>query len=211
MNKNLFKTAVSLFLFSIFLIPRISGADILYNDIEDLIITSFETIDLDGNGTDDFSFSVYYDDWDYGMESEILTPYGSPDANQNMHNGDYTTTKLALGDSINTSQVFTSSSYLLEEWDYDGYGRRGDWDEMAAGDTGYIGFKFLGNDELEHFGWFQAHVDPDSFNITVFDYAYEGTPGTGIAAGDIGAVPVPGAVWLIGSAMLGLLGIRRKN
>jgi len=57
MNKFLFKTAVFLFVLSTFLIPRISSADIIYNDIEDLVIASFECIDLDENGTDDFAAS----------------------------------------------------------------------------------------------------------------------------------------------------------
>jgi hypothetical protein len=51
----------------------------------------------------------------------------------------------------------------------------------------------------------QFKVDGGIFNMLVpnADYVAQGP--------DVGAVPVPAAVWLLGSGLLGLIGIRRRN
>ncbi len=41
--------------------------------------------------------------------------------------------------------------------------------------------------------------------------AYEATFGTVVATESIGAVPVPAAVWLFGSGLLGLVGVARRK
>jgi hypothetical protein len=53
-----------------------------------------------------------------------------------------------------------------------------------AGEEGYAGFRFVGGDGRFHYGWLRLAVDDFVSEGTLFEYAYETTPDTPIAAGD---------------------------
>lgn len=57
------------------------------------------------------------------------------------------------------------------------------------GQTGFIGVRFDISGSI-HYGWIRVSATVGPTSITVMDYAYEATAGTGIAAGDMGAVSV---------------------
>jgi hypothetical protein len=52
------------------------------------------------------------------------------------------------------------------------------------------------------FGFDVGYFNPAWKNGTFYAMA--------VHPGDVSAVPVPGAVWLLGSGLLGLIGIRKK-
>lgn len=43
------------------------------------------------------------------------------------------------------------------------------------------------------------------------DYVHEHSNGQGVKEPSVGQVPVPAAVWLFGSALMGLVGVKRKK
>ena len=69
--------------------------------------------------------------------------------------------------------------------------------------------------------WSGSEFEPDPsqrawiFNTTqgLQDYSYKGTQfyAWAVRPGDVAAVPVPGAFWLFGSAMVGLMGLKRRG
>jgi hypothetical protein len=62
--------------------------------------------------------------------------------------------------------------------------------------------------------WYHPYPDESYFDLysEYYNGGYEGGMDMEVKAGpDFAAVPIPGAVWLLGSGLLGLIGIRRKN
>jgi hypothetical protein len=87
----------------------------------------------------------------------------------------------------------------------------GNWDNMGPDETAYLGFTFIGDDDQARYGWVQAHVDPNSLYLTVYDFAYESNAGVGIAAGDMGSpVPLPASFVLLATGVFPLAAFRKK-
>ena len=68
--------------------------------------------------------------------------------------------------------------------------------------------------------WSGSEYAPNPYGAWIFD-TYYGNQGGGLKSiqlyawavrpGDVAAVPVPGAFWLFGSAMVGLMGLKRRG
>lgn len=85
-----------------------------------------------------------------------------------------------------------------------------------AGQSGFLGLQFELLDAgivSTHYGFVQMSVDGASsstpYAIHVDGFAYETTANTSITASSV--VPVPAAVWLFGSGLLGLIGMVRRK
>lgn len=207
-------------LFSLILIialatlPVTGFAAVVHVDFEDVTTHSSEYFDVDGNGTFDVGVVWNYDDWADDTSAEASLPFGAPSDNGFVASGALAG-KLAAGDKINAELNYRSDTVMLskywDDWDWDYY-TWGNWDNMADGETAYLGFKFLDDDSAFHYGWIQAYVDPETQYITLYDLAWETTAELEITAGDIGSpVPVPAAIWLLASGLLGLAGIKRNK
>ena len=75
--------------------------------------------------------------------------------------------------------------------------------------TGYAGFELTDGPDI-YCGWMQltvANYNNPSITATIIDWAYQDSPGTAIAAGDIGSVPEPSswAMLVSGAGLLFLL------
>jgi len=74
----------------------------------------------------------------------------------------------------------------------------------------FFGFRFV-TGGVSHFGWARAQItyspSPQAYAVTVFDYAYERTPGLSIAAGE---VPAPGPAAVLALASFAVLRRRRS-
>lgn len=57
------------------------------------------------------------------------------------------------------------------------------------GTEGYVGVRFDISGQT-HYGWARVQMAPDGSSMTIKDYAYDATPGTAIAAGDIGSTNI---------------------
>ena len=109
--------------------------------------------------------------------------------------------KLTAGTVIGASSPFGSTIALLEE------NGSGPWE---GGGDGYVGFMkpFNGGN---HYGYLHFNYDDAGNTLTLLDMAYESTFDQSIIAGAGSPVPIPGAVWLLGSGIAGLSALRRKK
>ncbi|PIE57922.1 MAG: hypothetical protein CSA33_05505 [Desulfobulbus propionicus] len=197
----------------LFACPTVGSAAISYTDFTDITTHSSHYFDVDGDGTSDVGVVWGYDDWADDTTAEASVPLGANAAN-GFAQANYLASQLSLGDTIDESLDYYNEPVMLSEywddWEYS-YSRWGEWDNMGADETAYLGFQFIDGGNALHYGWIQARVNPDNLYITLYDMAWETTANTAIEAGNTGSpVPIPGAVWLLGSALLGLVGIRRR-
>jgi hypothetical protein len=114
---------------------------------------------------------------------------------------------LSLNNPINGSLPWKTEGYLATGWDSTPTIIDGFW---AGYGKGYAGLQFTASDGL-HYGWAELEVAGDLSSVTLFGYAYETEVDKSLLAGALPGVPVPvpGAVWLLGSGLLGLTGFRR--
>jgi hypothetical protein len=85
----------------------------------------------------------------------------------------------------------------------------GPWAAQGA-TPAYIGVRFTSGG-LDYLGWAQLSLSVP--NGTLIDWAYENTPETTIAAGDVGgaAVPEPSSLALFAMGAAGILALRRRR
>jgi PEP-CTERM motif len=96
----------------------------------------------------------------------------------------------------NFNQVGTMASY-------NGY--FGEWN---LGDTGYVGLHFNSAGQT-YYGWAHVHINANA-SVTLLDFAYENTPGTGLVTG---VVPEPStlSVLLLAAGASGMTAYRRRR
>ena len=80
----------------------------------------------------------------------------------------------------------------------------------AGVDNGYMGLEFEA-DEQTYYGWARITTDYDDIYVVIHEWAYESTPGIGIAAGATGVIPEPATFTLIWIGGLGLSICRRRR
>lgn len=93
---------------------------------------------------------------------------------------------------------------------------------LWAGQTGFLGLQFeLMNEGIitTHYGFVKMKIAPlngglegsrsQPYSIYVDSFAYETTPDTPITT--FSAVPVPASAWLLGSGLLGLIGMAQRK
>lgn len=188
-----------------------SPAAIVYRDIPDTHLTTYadlqQFIDADLDGVPDFLIGSLAD-CPSGCGVSVVGLNGGrvslepPDAN-----GRRWVSRLGAGSLIGARGPFTN--------DYGTFGAQQfglpyDTPWLADPSSGYFPVSFLANGEV-HFGWFRAQGLIDHgwhFALNIFDFAYEDTPNTPIAAG---AVPAPGhSVMLVVGAMTMVRRPRRR-
>lgn len=180
-------------------------ADIVYSGTLNSTIGAGSSLafDFDGDTVDDVQVSVTSSFDADGLNGAGI--WGDPVLGSAYANN------FAYGDLIQGAATTTGNGWM--GW-YNGGISSDPWGALQAGVngtgpvTGFMGFTFNGNQ-----GWMQLSLQADALGrpetMTVIDWAYEDS-GAPIAAGDIGAVPEPGAAGLLLMAM-GAVGLRRKR
>jgi hypothetical protein len=109
---------------------------------------------------------------------------------------------------LSTYQGPTLGGYL-----YNWYSQvDGNWEDMDADETAFLGFTFTNTDNVACYGWMELSIDRDCGYVSIYEWAYDDAGNT-ILTGQTGtdAVPVPAAAWLLGSGLLGLVGLKRRG
>jgi len=111
---------------------------------------------------------------------------------------------LAAGTAIGSGSSLVDDGWAL-------LAGSGEFDE----DGGYIGLMMDNPLGSRHYGWLhmlsQSEIGTKIHTVTFDAWAYETEPNEPIYAGDVGAVPVPGAICLVllGVGVLGIIRTRR--
>ena len=173
-----------------------SDAQVVYTDLDpDVMVTSTGTIDMDNNLSPDFTVTFMHTSsatvsMDYfgvsGVGGNGVAYFNSTFTFLGSTLSASIVEKLNSGDLVNSSRSF-DSAYFCYDGTVLGFPIAvGVW----AGSTNkFMGVKFniSGSD---HYGWVRLSVASDCKTVTIHDYAYEATAGTGIMAGDTGVVVI---------------------
>lgn len=156
-----------------------------------------------------------------GAGNFILDPGSSGDYfDFKFNSGTFSTINTAISGyyflrSYGASQTIGAGDFGVNESTYD------DWDTILVSNqtagvwgsshNGYLGF--LSDNGM--YGWINYNFTrTSSSTLTLLNGAYNDVAGTGIVTGELissPAVPVPAAAWLLGSGLLGLIGVARRK
>jgi hypothetical protein len=188
---------------------RSASAGVIYVDVDpDHVWFKLYLLDADGDGTPDLSF-----DQDFGCLGNCTSTamLGALNGDVLMSDAENVAAMSAgvivgpaastwgAGNRLAFDRYFGDPPTYLEEL--------GEWDN---GLTAFAGFRFL-NASGVHYGWVRLLVEETSNQITIFDYAYDDTPNTAIAAGaGAPAVPEPATMALVLIGACGVAARRRR-
>jgi PEP-CTERM motif len=82
-----------------------------------------------------------------------------------------------------------------------------------ANKSGYLGFKFLSNEQTD-FGWAHVKVTASTLKgetLYISEFAYDTVPGQSIRAGQTNAIPEPGTLSLLALGAAGLAVLRKRK
>jgi hypothetical protein len=161
-----------------------SNAQVIYTDIPDAIIAGPSTtydLDLDNGGQPDFTF------WALGSFANGYTHIQSGSAGPSsgiLESATAEVQNVPFGNSIGSSSstwnpVTTDMVFVFF------VGAAMTTDFLAPNEIGYVGCRFTIGANL-HYGWVRVRASNTTCELTIFDYAYESTPGVPIMAGDNG-------------------------
>lgn len=197
-----------------FLSLQQANAAVVYTDLDpDLIIggEGAETmIDINADGTDDFTFSIYSFSgsgtylgltFTYGVKAAVGAALNGNEFVGNVvtysgYSGVYTPVladDVAIYDGLEFAEGEASLGFQVNisllgspYYAYSG----GNW---LGAEMGFIGFR-LNVDKDRFYGWMRVSVSEDASTITIHDYAYESTANqyifTGQVATDITTTPI---------------------
>ena len=167
-------------------------SSIVWSGIQD-IDTGYLQMDLNQDSISDFLYSFTL------MAEFSVSPHG---ANR-------TGSPLAVGTMIDQSitDYWQSGSQTMVQWIRlldDNTVSFGPW---AGVDNGYMGLEFDADGQT-YYGWARITAVYDDPYVVIHEWAYESTPGVGIAAG---AIPEPATVAWICVGGLGLALFRQRK
>ncbi len=164
-------------------------------------------IDMDGNGTIDFSFSgIWHVLVDFRSESSnryLIRPSPPPNTGGPV-------AALELGFYIGADSGNDSLDWFGDNYDY--------WSglmlNLYPGEAGefwgrraYIGVEFQSDDGI-HYGWFDVEGGTSGPDAVIRGWGYESTPGMGLIAG---AIPEPSTLILFGAGATAIFLSRCKR
>lgn len=199
--------------------PLIAGAglaqgQVVYTDVDpDVVLQVGDSysLDLNNDGNAEFTLKVttYGSDW----TRAAIAPYPYYTTNQNAFAGYVNTlgsvlklgyvSALAQGDNIDANNDWKILNDLVFSYNGNGYflfaALLSTYAGAAYGQWGggmvdhYVGLRFSPDGSAIHYGWVRCDVAADAKTITIKDYAYEATAGTGLQAGVVVGTPQPQA------------------
>ncbi|MGL5890011.1 MAG: T9SS type A sorting domain-containing protein [Bacteroidia bacterium] len=152
------------------------------------------TLDMNGDATADFEFyaTLYVDSFTTTGYSLLNVPTSNGVLGQLFQSTYPLPSALNAGDSIRptaTDWIFgniNSGLQYMAVVDPSSSTSYGNW---ANQNDKYLGVRFIAGAQT-HYGWIRCSVSADGSVITVKDYAYNGTPGVGLTAGQSNTIGV---------------------
>ncbi len=182
---------------SVSAVPSAHGT-IRYTDVVPDTTATNVTWDLDNGGTADFRLEVVGT-----TEKSQVVPLGNATGIADFNgNAD----RLNAGETIGPATLFSEPGQNRQLYD-EGAPANFDWN---VGSRGFLGLR-IQLTGVEHYGWADVSINrvgTDSFNHTLFAYAYEDAPGQAILAG---AVPEPSTAALLVAGAAGVASLRRRR
>ena len=172
---------------------------VIYTDVIPDLTASTVSWDMDNGGTTDFRLEVTGT-----TEKSQLVP-SNPNAGVAL-TANSNADKLSAGETIGSTTPFSNPGENKTLFD-EGTPANYDW---SVGARGYLGLRF-DLDGSTHYGWAEISINPlagNSFDHTLYGYAYESTADTSILAG---AVPEPSTAMLLVAGAAGAATIRRRR
>lgn len=164
-------------------------------------------IDMDGNGTIDFSFSgIWHISVDFRSENSnryLIVPDPPPNIGGAV-------SALESGFMIDAGSGDGSLDWFGDDYEY--------WSTLMLnldpgeagefwGQRAYIGVQFQMDDGV-HYGWFDVEGGASGPYAVIRGWAYESTPGMGLIAG---AIPEPSTLILFAAGATAIILSRRKK
>ena len=189
------------------LLQRPAAAEVIYTDINpDTVLDAaaeFYSLDIDNNGTFDFAFlntsgTTY--DFTLGsltLQSLLAGPMVLSDAiagisHYYFYDGGYRFLPSALSSEslIGSDLTWQEVGIQYLAWStytgvYDNHCNHCDWanDTLIETKDKYLGLRFLGDDNNQHYGWVRCDVLDFGQTLVIKDYAYETESNYPILAG----------------------------
>jgi hypothetical protein len=179
--------------------PSAYGA-IRYTDVAPDLTGSTVSWDLDKGGVSDFRLEVAVAN---NQEKSNLVPIGEGNGIA-LFNGNVD--RLAAGETIGDVTTFSNPGETKTLFDEANPGNF-DWSVTSRG---FVGLRISLSGNI-HYGWADVSINrvgTDSFNHTLYGYAYQDVPFGNIAAG---AVPEPSAAVLLIAGAAGVASMRRRR
>ncbi|MEQ9460526.1 MAG: hypothetical protein RIG82_06220 [Phycisphaeraceae bacterium] len=176
-----------------------ADAQIVYSGVQDIAISqsSSQDLNLDGDAYNDILLKNYV----FGGNYQGATVNFFPGKVVGFFSGLAYASALSAGDPIDAAA--TAGGPFAVSLAY----ANNPNSEFDNATSAYIGLEFPIN-ATSHFGWIRVTIDNAAGTFVINDWAYESTPGAGIAAG---AIPEPGALGLLAAGALGLAGYRGRR
>lgn len=182
--------------------PAVDGA-IRFTDVNPDLTASTVTWDLDNGGVEDFRLEVGVNG---ANEKSNLVPIVGGNASGIALSPNNNADRMAAGEIIGGATPFSNATDTKTLFD-EGAPANYDW---SVGSRGFLGLQInlLGN---THYGWADVSINPagvNSFNHTLYGYAFEDVASTAILAG---AVPEPSMATLLVAGAAGVASMRRRR
>lgn len=168
---------------------------IVWSGIQD-IDTGYLPMDLNQDSIVDFLYT-------FNLTAEFsVTPQGS----------NRTGEPLSAGTVIDQSltDYWQDGTQTMVQWIRLLDGNTVSFGPWAGVESGYMGLEFEADGET-YYGWARISADYDDIYVVIHEWAYESTPGIGIAAGATGVIPEPATFTLLCIGGLGLSICRRRR
>lgn len=208
---------------TLLLIGSTANSQISYSGIQNIIlddVTDSALIDLNDDAQDDFKFLIGGSEESYTYGSYFIyyafAAAGILNPEESVYNNSWIQSYYGLAKAIPAGAYINQDvenwaigdywSFLMQYW-YSYYVLGSGFTYSYSGSLGffadrirYLGVRFLIGDE-QHYGWIRVSTTAQITSMTIYDWAYEQTPGTGIRAGEGYLTEIPPVLDITGDGI----------
>ena len=169
------------------------------------------TVGNDGTFQVNFSLNEGWEDVQIGRDATIEGTGSAFYDGSWSDLSDYDTYALTFTNTADTTfkaNIYFNTGYTDTPWGHDSYYYENGWIEVAPNET--VTLSIVLDENLTAYGTTHTLDREELRYISNLGFKI-GSDTNGDFEGEVSTVPIPGAVWLLGSGLVGLLGLRRKK